>query len=104
MLLLRGMSNKNIGTRVPTPYLNMSPQRNSKSLYDCKTHCKSFCRKPSEEEKWNVPDRQTGLLALQELNPERKWNFVMVNKKFFLHIPRIVQKCYTILLIIKLYL
>lgn len=36
-------------------------------------------RKPDEEEKWNVPDRQTGLLALQELNPERKWNFVMVN-------------------------
>lgn len=35
--------------------------------------------KLSEEEKWNVPDRQTGLLALRELNPERKWNFVMVN-------------------------
>ncbi|XP_048763515.1 asparagine synthetase domain-containing protein 1-like isoform X2 [Ostrea edulis] len=36
-------------------------------------------RKPSEEEKWNVPDRQTGFQALQELNPDRKWNFVMVN-------------------------
>lgn len=65
----------------------MSPQRNSKRLYDCKTHCKSFCRKLSEEEKWNVPDRQTGLLALRELNPERKWNFVMVNKEKTIHIP-----------------
>lgn len=36
-------------------------------------------RKPSDEEKWNVPDRQTGLQALQELNPERQWNFIMVN-------------------------
>lgn len=27
---------------------------------------------------YNVPDRQTGLIALSELNPNRKWNFVEV--------------------------
>ncbi|XP_062578607.1 asparagine synthetase domain-containing protein 1-like [Saccostrea cucullata] len=36
-------------------------------------------RNPSVEEAWNVPDRQTGIVAVQELNPDRKWNFVMVN-------------------------
>lgn len=29
-------------------------------------------------EKYDVPDRQTGLIALAELNPNRKWNFVEV--------------------------
>ncbi|XP_022318246.2 asparagine synthetase domain-containing protein 1-like isoform X2 [Crassostrea virginica] len=36
-------------------------------------------QKQSAAEKWLVPDRQTGLMALQELNPARTWNFVMVN-------------------------
>lgn len=39
-----------------------------------------FFRNLSAAEKWLVPDRQTGLMALQELNPARTWNFVMVNK------------------------
>ena len=33
---------------------------------------------PSDE-KWNVPDRQTGYIALSELNQNRRWNFVEVN-------------------------
>ncbi|XP_063412900.1 asparagine synthetase domain-containing protein 1-like isoform X2 [Mytilus trossulus] len=28
---------------------------------------------------WKVPDRVTGYTALQELNPNRKWNFIEVN-------------------------
>ena len=30
--------------------------------------------------RFNVPDRISGLACLQELNQERKWNFIMVNK------------------------
>lgn len=30
-------------------------------------------------QKFNVPDRQTGYLALSELNPGRQWNFIEVN-------------------------
>ena len=42
-----------------------------------------FFRNLSSAEKWLVPDRQTGLMALQELNPARTWNFVMVNKNMY---------------------
>ncbi|KAJ8305594.1 hypothetical protein KUTeg_016139 [Tegillarca granosa] len=31
------------------------------------------------QQRWNVPDRQTGYTALSELNPKRKWNFILVN-------------------------
>ena len=30
--------------------------------------------------RFDVPDRLSGLASLQELNPRRKWNFVMVHK------------------------
>jgi len=31
------------------------------------------------EDKWDVPDRKTGYIALSELNPDRQWNFIEVN-------------------------
>ncbi|XP_061192721.1 asparagine synthetase domain-containing protein 1-like [Saccostrea echinata] len=61
-------------------------------------------QKQSEDETWNVPDRQTGMMALQELNPHRKWNFIMVNvsiaelqKKRSEHIRHLVYPLETVL-------
>ena len=32
-----------------------------------------------DQDLFDVPDRQTGRLALSELNPRRKWNFIEIN-------------------------
>ncbi|KAK3092028.1 hypothetical protein FSP39_024533 [Pinctada imbricata] len=39
----------------------------------------------SEENRWNVPDRETGHRALAELNPNRTWNFVEVQIMYSVH-------------------
>lgn len=48
--------------------------------FSCAENCsKNIASRPCTLDKFNVPDRQTGVLALSELNPKRVWNFVEIN-------------------------
>ncbi|BFZ16704.1 hypothetical protein BsWGS_19743 [Bradybaena similaris] len=50
------------------------------NCFSCADNCsKNVANKSCALDKFNVPDRQTGVLALSELNPKRVWNFVEIN-------------------------
>lgn len=94
MLLLRGMFSKKIGTHVPPLYLNVCPRRDSNSLLIILQKT----RWGREVECTWSTDRTSGS-AGTEPREEVELCHGNINK----HVPRILQNCYIILLIIKLY-
>ncbi|CAG5120014.1 unnamed protein product [Candidula unifasciata] len=44
-----------------------------------KSDMEDIASRAVDVDRFSVPDRQTGLLALSELNPKRMWNFVKIN-------------------------
>lgn len=87
-MILAALADRHIPSHQPVDLLNVSFKMQKKSTKKPKTHknnptdCKTDGADSQTSSPFDVPDRITGragLKELQDLNPERRWNFVEVN-------------------------